>query len=298
MIEFQMSDFDIIGEIGRGAFASVKLVEEKKSGKKMAMKVYKYPEEDLPEYEGDFVREISMLVSLNHPCISTIWGFLKDEHELAYTMKYMENGSLERVLERIHNGEVVDGFGPTQKSIIAYGVASALHYLHMNARSSGAIMHRDLKGGNILLDEKFHPKISDFGFAKLLRTERNDDYNTQARGSWPWMAPEVMMSSYYGQEADVFSYAMILYEMLSGEAPFAEFTTRMQYIEAVGVRGERPTLPAENQRIGHLIEQCWCQDPSKRLTFGEVKEKFERAECVFDGTDIMEFRNYVKMLAN
>lgn len=292
MLAFKMSDFEVQGEIGSGSFACVNVVTDRTTHEKMALKIYKYMDEDCPEYEADFLREISFMVSLKHPCIASVRGVLVDKTELGYVMEYMENGSLRAVLEALQRGEAVDGFGPTQKSIIAYGVASAMRYLHEEARPSGAVIHRDLKSGNILLGTNFYPKIADFGFAKLFR----NDYNTSKRGSWPWMAPEVMTSSHYGPEADVFSFAMLLYEMLTGQLPFPYFTTVMEYADAVGSRGERPLLTHDSGEMGELIQKCWQQDPSQRLKFREISDYIESEKYLFEGTDLPEFRQFVDLL--
>lgn len=299
---FKLSDFEIEKDLGKGAFAEVKLARNKSTGELVALKIYRFPDEDNAIYEADFMREIGLMATLHHPCIVGFRGVLetkpRKDMELAYATQYLVNGSLNDILERIYAGEEVPGFGPTQKSIIAYGVASAMKYLHKSARKSGAVMHRDLKSGNILLDEKFRPMLADFGFAKVVREKEQESMrrNTQQRGSWPWMAPEVMTGTSYGPEADVFSYAMILYELAAGYIPFVGFINSLQYFNAVAIEQQRPPMPDGNHEIMELAKLCWPQEPSERLTFKQIVTMMKSHPYVFDGTDITEFQNYVAEL--
>ena len=297
---FRFSDYKILKDLGQGAFAEVKLAQHKETNELVALKIYRFPDEDNAIYEADFMREIGLMATLHHPCIVGFRGVLETrpgkDMELAYATEYLVNGSLSDILDRVYMGEALEGFGPTQKSMIAYGVASAMKYLHKSARKSGSVMHRDLKSGNILLDEKFRPKIADFGFAKIVREkeEEREKRNTQQRGSWPWMAPEVMTGTSYGPEADVFSYAMILYELAAGYIPFVGFVNSAQYFNAVAIEHQRPPLPDGNQDILELAKLCWPQDPAERLTFKQVVDVIKSRQCLFDGTDVDVFQKYVE----
>lgn len=263
-------DFEPVQYIGSGTYSTITLEKYKKTGELIALKTFTLVDED-ERYESDFMKEIAILGTFHHPCIIKFHGFLSEERngnlQLSYALDYMEKGCLDGILTDINNGMIFPNFGMTERSIIILGVACAMRYMHHYAIQNGSVLHRDLKSGNILLDKDYKPKLADFGFAKVIQ---NTEYNTPKRGSWPWMAPEVMDSSHYGLKSDVYSFGMLIYEILTAKVPFDHYSTALEICNAVLKKKERPVLPEPRLKIYELIEQCWDQDPVKRPDFNDI----------------------------
>ena len=147
---------------------------------------------------------------------------------------------------------------------VASGGARGMIYLHSGNPS---VLHRDLKSANLLLDDSYTPKICDFGLSRIKATERSMTGNC---GTVQWMAPECLASSEYAEPADVFSFGIILWELLSRECPF----DGMAPIQcALGVLNDdiRPPTPHWcPPALAALIKSCVARDPSERPTFVQV----------------------------
>jgi ankyrin repeat protein len=140
-------------------------------------------------------------------------------------------------------------------------------------------VHRDLKSPNILLDENYEPKIADLGLAKLVN---EGEVQTTKVGSYPWMAPEVLSSNFYNEKADIYSFAMILYELATLRYPFVE--CRPTEIAGRVLSGKRPALDGVPPQIAALIARCWKQNPRERPSFAEIIGEFNDEECLFPDT--------------
>lgn len=284
-IKYNQSDFEFIRFIGRGTYSAISLEKNKKTGELVAIKTFTLVNED-ERYESDFMKEISILGTFHHPCIIKFHGFLSDEVngnlQLSYVLDYMENGCLDDILMNIDAGIEFSGFGPTERSIIILGIACALRYMHYHAVKNGFVLHRDLKSGNILLDKDFKPKLADFGFAKVISSF---EPNTPRRGSYPWMAPEVMTSSNYGIKADVYSFGMLMYEVIIGKTPFGDYKSVNDIVNDVVKKNMRPTLPSPRLNIYDLIENCWKTKPEERPDFNSIVPMLATETYILPGTD-------------
>jgi serine/threonine protein kinase len=211
LVQVNLDDYEEIRRIGTGTYASVSLCEHKQTHRQYAIKTFTLTRED-ERYEMDFMKEISILGTLNFPSIIKFYGFSAPESNnqirLSYVLDIADNGSLDDFLSDLVLGIPHPEFGPTERMIIIVGIAGALDYMHRRAIQHGSVLHRDLKAGNVLLDGRLRPLLADFGFAKVVTGKRP---NTPRRGSWPWMAPEVMTSGDYGAKSDVYSFGMFMY---------------------------------------------------------------------------------------
>jgi serine/threonine protein kinase len=217
--------------------------------------------------------------------------------------------SLNKVFEQARKGDPHPKWDPTRKSIIAVGIAAAMAYLHTKPQKP--IIHRDLKPANILLNEDLEPVICDFGLSRTI-----DPVELFARtldvGTSPYMAPEVMPSGNfsadedcrYGRPVDVYSYAMILFELVTGEEPVksfnAGFLRRGTTLKDLVIEGHRPQFPRETDAgWRRFIEECWAPRPEDRWTFpGMLRSKESLDAFRFDGCDEREFNDYCsKVLA-
>lgn len=147
---------------------------------------------------------------------------------------------------------------------VASGAARGMAYLH---HGNPPVLHRDLKSANLLLDDSYTAKVCDFGLSRLKAQARSMTGNC---GTVQWMAPEVLAGTSYDEKADVFSYGIILWELLSRECPY-EGMTAIQCALAVLNRDKRPEIPKWCPPAFHaLIKACIKKDPTERPAFSQI----------------------------
>ena len=250
-------------KIGRGAFGDVLLAEW--HGTSVAVKRLQNVH---PSAHSDFRREVGLLHKLRHPNVILFMGACTSPtQELCIIMEHAANGSLYGVLRRkatiTFDGDTIVRW--------ATEMARGMNYLHTR---SPPILHRDLKSGNVLVDEDWHLRVSDFGLARI---RAGSTCQTQV-GTWGWMAPEVLEHGSYDEKADVYSYAIVLWEMVARDEPFKGMHP-MQVAKAVD-RGERPPMPAAEDACPRgyrsLIEQCWHSKPQARPSFEDILKMLKK----------------------
>ncbi|KAI3699026.1 hypothetical protein L2E82_43007 [Cichorium intybus] len=161
----------------------------------------------------EFVNEAKLLARVQHRNVVSLLGYcVSPEKLLVY--EYVPNESLDKLLFKSTTRDVLDW--KRRYDIIA-GVARGLLYLHEDAHD--CIIHRDIKASNILLDEKWVPKIADFGMAKLY-PEDQTHVNTRVAGTNGYMAPEYVMQGNLSVKADVYSFGVVVLELISGQKNF------------------------------------------------------------------------------
>ncbi|KAI9918839.1 hypothetical protein PsorP6_011887 [Peronosclerospora sorghi] len=160
-----------------------------------------------------FLSEVKLMATLDHPRIVSFIGVAWDQlMDICVVCEYMAGGDLRALLTEFENDNHPVGFDSV-KVKIALHIAFALTYLHSCAPP---VIHRDLKSKNILLDEAFNAKVTDFGISR----ERIDATMTGGIGTSFWMAPEVMMGERYDDKADMFSFGVVLSELDSHVLPY------------------------------------------------------------------------------
>ncbi|KAH6804212.1 hypothetical protein C2S51_032459 [Perilla frutescens var. frutescens] len=160
----------------------------------------------------DFINEISTIGKIHHVNIVKLVGYCAEGSKRALVFDFMPNGSLEKYL---FNPDKMNSLNWDTKFQIAVGVARGIAYLHRGCDIQ--ILHFDIKPHNILLDEKFIPKISDFGMAKFCSANKNAVTMTAARGTIGYVAPELISRSIgvVSYKADVYSFGMVLIEIMT-----------------------------------------------------------------------------------
>jgi serine/threonine protein kinase len=282
-----IKDFHNMTEIrvlGKGRFGIVKLVEDPTTKTQIAVKYFNKPDDIDLDHDAMFLREVELLVRLQHPCILQIIGYSLSNRKgrAQIGMKFAVNGSLRSVLNPTPRPSFMNGTGI---AIILYGVAYGMAFLH----SKGAI-HRDLKPENILLDECGWPKIGDFGSGKFVDLKLTQ---TTMVGDWLYMAPEMYYSNEYTTAVDVFSYGLIVYELVVGYPVFSPDDPPMVLMRKVtsGVRGEIPKAVSVVSK--KLIERCWAADPNNRPSFDKILVTLDKAQFgVALGVDPAKVRDY------
>ncbi|NWY73922.1 TNI3K kinase, partial [Erithacus rubecula] len=208
----QLSEIEFHEIIGSGSFG--KVYKGRCRNKIVAIKRYRASSYCCKSDVDMFCREVSILCRLNHPCVIQLVGAcLDDPSQFAIVTQYISGGSLFSLLHE--QKRILD---LQSKLIIAVDVAKGMEYLH---NLTQPIIHRDLNSHNILLYEDGHAVVADFGESRFLQS-LDEDNMTKQPGNLRWMAPEVFtQSTRYTVKADVFSYALCLWELLTGEIPFA-----------------------------------------------------------------------------
>jgi serine/threonine protein kinase len=173
-----------------------------------------------------FIREIEILAKLNHPCVVRIlgWTFPANSKSGQIHMEYAPNGSLDRVLAKRTQSESGSFLNATWAGIVICGMVLGLRYIHFSG-----VLHRDLKPGNILLNEKRHPLIADFGSARF---SSDDATPTAETGTICYAAPEQYLENAApATKSDVFSFGLILYEILVGWPVFSSTDSPFDVIQ-------------------------------------------------------------------
>nr|XP_043623347.1 receptor-like serine/threonine-protein kinase ALE2 isoform X2 [Erigeron canadensis] len=210
-MEKATDNFNELGVLGEGGFGRVYggLLED---GTKVAVKVLK---RDDQQGGREFLAEVEMLSRLHHRNLVRLLGICTEERNRCLVYELIPNGSVESHLHGIDKEIAPLDWGARLK--IALGAARGLAYLHED--SSPRVIHRDFKSSNILLEHDFTPKVSDFGLARSALDEENQHISTRVMGTFGYVAPEYAMTGHLLVKSDVYSYGVVLLELLSGRKP-------------------------------------------------------------------------------
>ncbi|KAJ8389803.1 hypothetical protein AAFF_G00115090 [Aldrovandia affinis] len=243
--------------LGQGAFGRVYLCYDADTGRELALKQVQF-DPDSPETSKEVSAlecEIQLLKNLFHERIVQYYGCLRDTHErtLSIFMEYMPGGSIKDQLKSY--GALTENVTRKYTRQILEGVS----YLHSNM-----IVHRDIKGANILRDSAGNVKLGDFGASRRLQTICLSGTGIKSVTGTPyWMSPEVISGEGYGRKADIWSVGCTVVEMLTQRPPWAEFEA-MAAIFKIATQPTNPVLPA------HVSEHC--RDFLRRI-FVETKQR-------------------------
>ncbi|GMH76590.1 hypothetical protein TrLO_g11874 [Triparma laevis f. longispina] len=231
----------------------------------------------------EFKKELAIMQSCAHPNIIKIFGATTTEPErLTMIMEFIEGGSLREVLDK-----GVGGTGRmlevSEKTRILRDIAVGMQYLYGR---DPVIQHRDLKSPNILITKDLRGKVTDFGLSKselTLNTMTMTSMATTAsgfKGTPQWSAPEILEEEgAFTEKADVFSFAVIMFEVLTGAKPWeveGKAVTLANLIMKVVVKKERPSpMPQVNRRLTMLLKRGWAQLPEDRPDFERIVDELK-----------------------
>ncbi|XP_077246744.1 serine/threonine-protein kinase STY46-like isoform X2 [Tasmannia lanceolata] len=236
------------GDLYRGSYCS----------QDVAIKVLK-PERVNVDMQREFAQEVYIMRKVRHKNVVQFIGACTKPPSLCIVTEYMSGGS---VYDFLHKQKGVFKLPSLIK--VAIDVSKGMNYLHQNN-----IIHRDLKAANLLMDENEVVKVADFGVA---RVQAQSGVMTAETGTYRWMAPEVIEHKQYDHKADVFSFGIVLWELLTGKLPY-DYLTPLQAAVGVVQKGLRPTIPKHTHpKLEELLERCWQQDPTLRPDFSEIIE--------------------------
>jgi len=242
--------------IGRGSLGRVFKAAELETGRIIAVKEVPINAMDKrdAQFKDSLENEVNIMKSLQHPHIVAYLGHDYLDECLYLYLEHLPGGSITQALNE---------FGPFAESLMAsYSkqVLDGLEYLHS---CDPAVIHRDIKGSNILIGDGDTVKLADFGCSK-----RTDDTLTHTmRGSIPWMAPEVLAHSRYGRGADLWSFGCVVIEMGTANIPWGRFEHHLAALVKIGLSQETPPLPEQvSETCKDFIGQCVRRDPEQRLS--------------------------------
>uniref|UniRef100_A0A674K4B2 Mitogen-activated protein kinase kinase kinase n=1 Tax=Terrapene triunguis TaxID=2587831 RepID=A0A674K4B2_9SAUR len=280
-IDFQHLELQEI--IGVGGFGKVYRATWR--GQEVAVKAARQdPDEDIMATAESVRQEAKLFSMLKHPNIIELHGVCLREPNLCLVMEFARGGSLNRALA----GAATTGGGSRwgrrvpPHILVNWAVQIARGMLYLHEEAIVPILHRDLKSSNILLLQKIEHddicnktlKITDFGLAR----EWHRTTKMSAAGTYAWMAPEVIKSSVFSKGSDIWSYGVLLWELLTGEVPYRGIDG---LAVAYGVAVNKLTLPIPStcpEPFAKLMKECWEQDPHIRPSFALILEQLTAIE--------------------
>ena len=267
--------------IGEGSFGSVYLALHAITGELMAVKQVELPSAtgtEIDKKRNNMISalklEIDLLQGLRHPNIVQYLGTSSDESHLNIFLEYVPGGSIAGMLKQYNTFQE-----PLIRNFVRQ-ILEGLSYLH-----GRGIIHRDIKGANVLVDNKGSIKISDFGISKRVEASTalasanplpgSGMNRTSLQGSVFWMAPEVVRQSAHTKKADIWSLGCLIVEMFSGERPFPD-KTQLQALFAIGSNKTKPAIPENaSEDATKFLNMTFEIDHEKRPGADELlKQKF------------------------
>ncbi|CAZ81496.1 unnamed protein product [Tuber melanosporum] len=252
--------------IGAGSFGSVFLALNALTGELMAVKQVEMAsggKEDARKRSmvEALQREIELLKDLQHPNIVQYLGSSDEDDSLNIFLEYVPGGSVAALLNT---------YGPQKEPLIrnfVRQILTGLAYLH-----NKDIIHRDIKGANVLVDNKGGIKISDFGISKKVEAGllTSSSHRPSLQGSVFWMAPEVVKQTSYTLKADIWSLGCLIVEMFTGTHPYPD-CSQLQAIFKIGTGGSAPAIPSKcSAEAKQFLSRTFELDHVKRPTADEL----------------------------
>eukprot|EP01117_Protostelium_nocturnum_P021040 TRINITY_DN997_c0_g2_i1.p1 TRINITY_DN997_c0_g2~~TRINITY_DN997_c0_g2_i1.p1 ORF type:complete len:1599 (+),score=445.16 TRINITY_DN997_c0_g2_i1:202-4797(+) len=243
-------------EIGSGAFGVV----FKAQWRELNVAVKQIKSDDVTaEQLTEFLREVEILKGLrSHPNLVLFIGITFPPQPLSLVTEFCEGGGLFDYLRRNEVSE-------QQKMMFVSGIARGMLHLHAEK-----VIHRDLAVRNILLTKHLEPKVSDFGLSRESKAADGANVTTTAVGPLKWMSPESITQRRYSAKSDVWSFGVVIWEIITCEEPFANYTP-VEAAIGVTTRGERLEVPTFTPPIlAKLMQECWRNNPEDRPDFSQI----------------------------
>eukprot|EP00475_Leptophrys_vorax_P008101 TRINITY_DN15202_c0_g1_i3.p1 TRINITY_DN15202_c0_g1~~TRINITY_DN15202_c0_g1_i3.p1 ORF type:complete len:708 (+),score=134.10 TRINITY_DN15202_c0_g1_i3:223-2346(+) len=283
--KIRFSDIKLGKKIGDGTFGEV--YEASLWSQPVAVKIMRIKSEESNKANSQlrkFQKEVNIMKTLRHPNIVEYMGisFPSERGSSSSDMPVPQETGPRMciVTELLPNGNLEQLLSKRKLSWKRYfrfakDIASGLNWLHHKG-----IIHRDLKPSNLLVTSSYHIKIADFGLSHMKNNPAGSMGVYSVCGTRCYIAPEVLQKKPYDTKADVFSYGVVLCEMVNGNYPFETMDSRETYsLNEMIVSGMRPRMPEEcpmNLRL--LIERCWDDNAQNRPSMEEILEMLDKFE--------------------
>jgi serine/threonine-protein kinase len=272
----ELGDYELLEEIGRGGQGVVFRARQKRLNRTVALKVISLGQWASKAHLKRFRREAEAAASLDHPSIVPIYEVDERDGSCYFSMKFVEGGQLDEVTRR----EPM----PIRRAVeLIAKVARTVHYAHEHG-----ILHRDIKPGNILLDAKGEPHLTDFGLARLVESESSVTHTLDILGTPSYMAPEqaVGNNTAVSNATDVYGIGAVLYQLLTGHPPFAGGATYETIRLLLDTEPRPPRLlnPKIDRDLSTICLKCLEKDPKRRyssaLALAEDLERWLKHEPI------------------
>ena len=270
-----LGDYELLEEIGRGGQAVVYRARQKSLNRVVALKVVQTGERTIRERLRRFRLEAEAAASLDNPNIIPIYEVGERNGSCYFSMKFIAGGPLDELLKR-------EPMPIRRAAQLIAKLARAVDYAH-----GRGILHRDIKPGNILVDLKGEPHLSDFGLARLTETESTVTRTIEMLGTPSYMAPEQALGhSQPTSTTDVYGLGAVLYHLLTGHPPFAGGTTYDTIRLLLETEPRQPRLwnPKTDRDLATICLKCLEKDPQRRyssaLALADDLERWLRHEPI------------------
>src|SRR5262249_21521027 len=272
----EFGDYELLEQIGRGGQGVVFRARQKSLNRTVALKVINLGQWSSKADVKRFRREAEAVASLDHAGIVPIHEVGERDGSCYVSMKFVEGGQLDEVVRR-------SPMSIRQAVELVAKVARIVHYAHEHN-----ILHRDIKPGNILLDAKGEPHLTDFGLARLLETESSVTQTLDVLGTPSYMAPEqaVGNNAAVSSATDVYGLGAVFYQLLTGQPPFAGGTTyeTIKLLLDTEPRQPRQLNPKIDRDLSTICLKCLEKDPKRRyssaLALAEDLERWLKHEPI------------------
>ena len=269
-------DYELIEKIGRGGQGVVFRARQKSLNRIVALKVIALGHWATESHLKRFRREANAAASLDHPGIVPIYDIGERDGSCYFSMKLIQGGQLDEVQRR-------EPMSIRRAAELMAKIARTVHYAHERG-----ILHRDIKPGNILLDGEGEPHLTDFGLARLIETESTVTRTMEVLGTPSYMAPEEAAghTKEITAATDVYGLGAVLYELLTGHAPFAGGTTYQTIRMVLETEPRKPRLwnPKVDVDLETVCLKCLEKDAERRypsaLAVAEDLERWLRHEPI------------------
>jgi TolB-like protein/Tfp pilus assembly protein PilF/predicted Ser/Thr protein kinase len=272
----ELGDYELLEEIGRGGQGVVFHARQKSLNRKVALKVVNLGQSASKAHLKRFRREAEAVASLDHSGIVPIYEVGERDGSCYFSMKFVEGGQLDKVVRRTP-------MSIRQAAELVAKVARTVHYAHEHG-----ILHRDIKPGNVLLDPKGEPLLTDFGLARLVEFESTITRTMEVMGTPSYMAPEqaVGNNAAVSSATDVYGLGAVLYQLLTGHPPFAGGTSyeTIRLLLDTEPRQPRVLNPKISRDLSTICLKCLEKDPKRRyssaLALAEDLERWLKHEPI------------------
>ena len=254
----ELGDYELLEEIGRGGQGVVFRARQKSLNRTVALKVISLGQWASKAHLKRFRLEAEAAAHLEHPGIVPIHEVGERDGSCYFSMKFIEGGQLDEVARRESM--------PIRRAVeLIAKVARTVHYAHEHG-----ILHRDIKPGNILLDQEGEPHLTDFGLARLVESESSVTQTLDVLGTPSYMAPEqaVGNNAAVSSATDVYGLGGVLYQLLTGQPPFAGGATYETIKLLLDTEPKQPRLlnPKIDRDLSTICLKCLEKDPKRRYT--------------------------------
>jgi serine/threonine protein kinase/tetratricopeptide (TPR) repeat protein len=254
----ELGDYELLEEVGRGGQGVVFRARQKSLNRTVALKVIGLGQWASKAHLKRFRLEAEAAARLEHPGIVPIHEVGERDGSCYFSMKFVEGGQLDEVVRRTP-------MSIRQAAELIAKVARTVYYAHEHG-----ILHRDIKPGNILLDAKGEPNLTDFGLARLLESESTVTRTMEVLGTPSYMAPEqaVGNNAAVSSATDVYGLGAVLYQLLTGHPPFAGGTTYETIKLVLDAEPRQPRLwnPKIDRDLSTICLKCLEKDPKRRYS--------------------------------